>query len=55
VAGRKDWNNFCDYEKALNDTMLDQRMTVRCTYKMASSGAAGSRAEKMSNRPIQAV
>ena len=35
-----DWKDFCDYEKQLNDSITDQRMTLLCTYPLASSGAA---------------
>jgi hypothetical protein len=37
---RKDWSSFCHYEKVLNDNVVDQNMTVLCTYPMATSGAA---------------
>jgi hypothetical protein len=37
---RKDWSSFCHYEKLLNDNVVDQNMTVLCTYPMATSGAA---------------
>jgi signal transduction histidine kinase len=35
-----DRKDFCDYEKQLNDSITDQRMTLLCTYPMAKSGAA---------------
>jgi len=37
---RKDWSSFCHYEKVLNDSAVDQNMSVLCTYPMATSGAA---------------
>jgi C4-dicarboxylate-specific signal transduction histidine kinase len=37
---RKDWSSFCHYEKMVNDSVVDQNMTVLCTYPMATSGAA---------------
>jgi hypothetical protein len=37
---RKDWGSFCHYEKVLNDSVVDQKMTLLCTYPMATSGAA---------------
>jgi C4-dicarboxylate-specific signal transduction histidine kinase len=37
---RKDWSSFCHYEKLVNDSVVDQNMTVLCTYPMATSGAA---------------
>jgi hypothetical protein len=37
---RKDWSSFCHYEKMMNDSVVDQKMTVLCTYPMATSGAA---------------
>jgi signal transduction histidine kinase len=37
---RKDWSSFCHYEKMLSDNVVDQNMTVLCTYPMATSGAA---------------
>ena len=37
---RKDWSSVCHYEKMVNDSVVDQNMTVLCTYPMATSGAA---------------
>jgi signal transduction histidine kinase len=37
---RKDWSSLCHYEKMINDRVVDQNMTVLCTYPMATSGAA---------------
>jgi PAS domain S-box-containing protein len=35
----KDWKDFCAYEKQLNDSIIDQPMTVLCTYPLAKSSA----------------
>jgi PAS domain S-box-containing protein len=35
-----DWRDFCAYEKQLNDSITDRRMTVLCTYPVTKSGAA---------------
>jgi len=37
---RKDWSSLCHYEKVLNDSVGDQKVTALCTYPMATSGAA---------------
>jgi len=37
---RRDWSGFCHYEKVLNDSIVNQNMTVLCTYPMATSGAS---------------
>lgn len=37
---RHDWNDFCEYESALNHSIADQRLTVLCTYPLAGCGAA---------------
>jgi len=37
---RKDWSSFCHYEKMVNDSLVDQNMTLLCSYPMATSGAA---------------
>jgi signal transduction histidine kinase len=37
---RKDWSSLCHYEKMVNDSVVDQNMTLLCTYPMATSGAA---------------
>lgn len=36
----KDWNAFCDYERTVNESFIDRRMTVLCTYPLAKTGAA---------------
>lgn len=36
----KDWKDFFDYEKQVNDWITDRPMTVMCTYPLAKSGAA---------------
>jgi PAS domain S-box-containing protein len=36
----KDWQDFCAYEKYLNESISDLAMTVLCTYPLAKSGAA---------------
>ena len=35
-----DWRDFCAYEKQLNDSITDRRMTLLCTYPLTKSGAA---------------
>jgi PAS domain S-box-containing protein len=35
----KDWKDFFAYEKQLNESIVDQPMTVLCTYPLAKSGA----------------
>jgi C4-dicarboxylate-specific signal transduction histidine kinase len=37
---RKDWSGLCHYEKMVNESVVDQNMTMLCTYPMATSGAA---------------
>jgi hypothetical protein len=37
---RKDWSSLCYHERVLNDSVVDQKMTVLCTYPMATNGAA---------------
>jgi signal transduction histidine kinase len=37
---RKDWSSFCHYEKTINESVVDQNMTLLCTYPMATSGAS---------------
>jgi PAS domain S-box-containing protein len=37
---RHDWNEFCEYEEAINSSIVDQRLTVLCTYPLAACGAA---------------
>jgi PAS domain S-box-containing protein len=36
----KDWKDFCEYEKTLDEAVNDQLMTVLCTYPLALSSAA---------------
>jgi PAS domain S-box-containing protein len=37
---RKDWRDFCEYEKQLNDSITHRLMTVLCSYRLSASGAA---------------
>jgi PAS domain S-box-containing protein len=37
---KKDWKDFCEYEELLNHAVTNQRITVLCTYPLASCGAA---------------
>lgn len=37
---KRDWSDFCEYEKQLNESITDKLMTVLCTYPLATSGAA---------------
>jgi PAS domain S-box-containing protein len=37
---RKHWQSFCDYEKQLNNSIGNWRMTALCTYPLAGSTAA---------------
>jgi C4-dicarboxylate-specific signal transduction histidine kinase len=37
---RKDWQEFCNYEKELNHSIKNWQMTVLCTYPLAGSTAA---------------
>jgi PAS domain S-box-containing protein len=34
------WQDFCEYEKQLNDSITDRLMTVLCSYPLSRSGAA---------------
>jgi len=36
---KKNWKDFCEYEKRLNDIVANQRLTVLCTYPLAACGA----------------
>ena len=36
---RKHWNDFCEYEDALNGCIANQRLSVLCTYPLAACGA----------------
>jgi len=37
---KKDWNDFCEYEDSLNQAVVNQRLSVLCTYPLAKCGAA---------------
>jgi C4-dicarboxylate-specific signal transduction histidine kinase len=37
---KKDWKDFCEYEEALNESVVNQRLAVLCTYPLAACGAA---------------
>jgi len=37
---KKDWDNLSEYERELNQSMVDQRMILLCSYPMQSCGAA---------------
>jgi DNA-binding NtrC family response regulator/PAS domain-containing protein len=37
---KKDWKEFCEYEKEVNDHILDSAMTALCTYPLHGSAAA---------------
>ena len=37
---KKDWQDFCEYEEQLNNSITDQRMVLMCTYPLMTSGAA---------------
>ena len=37
---RKDWRRFGDYEKTLNESLVQKRMIVLCSYPLAACGAA---------------
>jgi signal transduction histidine kinase len=36
---KKDWKDFYEYEKRLNDIVANQRLAVLCTYPLAACGA----------------
>lgn len=36
----KHWKNFCDYERALNESLKGRAMTILCTYPMVVSRVA---------------
>src|SRR5258705_2656929 len=36
---KKDWKDFYEYEKRLNDIVANQRLAVLCTYPVAACGA----------------
>jgi transcriptional regulator with PAS, ATPase and Fis domain len=37
---KKDWKEFCEYEKEVNDHICDSAMTALCTYPLHGSAAA---------------
>ena len=37
---RRDWKNFCEYEKEVNDSIVDAPMLALCTYPLPGSAAA---------------
>jgi C4-dicarboxylate-specific signal transduction histidine kinase len=37
---RRDWKEFCEYEKEVNDSILDTPMLALCTYPLPGSAAA---------------
>src|SRR5580704_9123232 len=37
---KRDWKEFCDYEKEVNDSILDTPMLALCTYPLPGSAAA---------------
>jgi transcriptional regulator with GAF, ATPase, and Fis domain len=37
---KKDWDDFSDYEKELNESIVNRRMMCLCSYPMQTSGAA---------------
>jgi len=37
---QKDWRDFCEYEKQVNDSITGRRMTILCTYPLLERGAA---------------
>ena len=36
---KQDWKDFCEYEDSINHSIANQRLTVLCTYPLASFGA----------------
>lgn len=36
---RRDWKEFCEYEKEVNDSILDTQMLALCTYPLPGSAA----------------
>ena len=36
---KRDWKEFCEYEKEVNDSILDTRMLALCTYPLPGSAA----------------
>jgi signal transduction histidine kinase len=37
---KRDWKTFCDYEKEVNDSIVDAPMLALCTYPLPGSAAA---------------
>ena len=37
---KRDWKEFCEYEKEVNDSILDTPMVALCTYPLPGSAAA---------------
>ena len=37
---RRDWKAFCEYEKEVNDSIVDAPMLALCTYPLPGSAAA---------------
>ena len=37
---KKDWDDFAEYEKELNESIVDRRMICACSYPMQTCGAA---------------
>ena len=37
---KRDWKAFCEYEKEVNDSIVDARMLALCTYPLPGSAAA---------------
>src|SRR3984893_10177601 len=37
---KQDWKDFCEYEDSINHSIVNQRLTVLCTYPLAAFGAA---------------
>jgi transcriptional regulator with GAF, ATPase, and Fis domain len=36
---KQDWKNFCGYEDSINQSIVNQRLIVLCTYPLAAFGA----------------
>ncbi len=36
---KKDWKDFCEYEEALNESVVERRLAVLCTYPLHACGA----------------
>src|SRR6266404_1719437 len=37
---KQDWKDFCEYEDSINHSIVNQRLTILCTYPLAAFGAA---------------